>query len=255
MMTENIVHSVQRAFSLIEAISDDAAGKGVLQLAEETQLPPSTVHRALRTLCRIGYVAQETRSERYRLTGKLLAVAAHGLTGKNVRMEAARFLPGLRDATRESAYVAVLDGMEAVTVEAFPSPHRNLVECRLGERHPLHCTAAGKCLLAFQQQDQLENMLARMELVRCTPYTLCSVAELRRHLEQVRQAGCALDWDEREEGIRCIAAPVRDASGVVAAAIGISGPNTRLKEENLPELTAQVTGSAREFSHALGCLG
>lgn len=246
------INAVERTFKLIECLSENPAGKRVLQLAAESGLPPSTAHRVLQTLARAGYVSQDPDNGPYKLTGRLLDVASRAVTGRPLRVEARRYLERLRDLTGESAHLTVLDGKEAITVESVLSNERNLIDCRVGERPPLHCTAVGKCLIAFKPQNKLEEIISTLELVRFTDHTICTVAGLKDDLARVREVGYALDWDENEFGVRCIAAPVRDASGDVIASIGVSGPAIRITDDKRDFLAAHVSSVATDISRDLG---
>jgi len=249
------IQSVDRALRLLERLSENPSGKRLLQLANETRLPASTVHRALQTLFQAGYVCQDPVTGAYRLTGKLLEIASYAVAGRTLREEAIPHLRKLRDKTRESAHLVVLDGVYALTVESVISTERNLVDSYVGERVPLHCTAVGKVLLASLPLDKLEDVLLHLELTRFTENTICTVSALRDHLKAVREMGYALDWEENEIGIRCIAAPVRNAVGEVVAAIGISGPATRIREDTRGEIINSVVEVAADLSCSIGYPG
>lgn len=235
----------------MESLARSEDGSGILQLAEETGLPPSTVHRIMQTLIACGYVTQDDHNGRYRLTGKLLDVAGGALAGQDLKRKAAPIIEQLRDTTGESAHLAVLEGTEAVTILSFLSQARNLVDCPIGDRLPIHCSSVGKCLAAYLPEARLKSVLTQIELPRYTPNTICTVAQLQKNLEEGRKLGFFIDWDERDEGIRCVAAPVRNASGVVIAATGISGPSTRITDDRLEAVAKAVMGAADEMSAAL----
>ncbi|MBI5095292.1 MAG: IclR family transcriptional regulator [Candidatus Hydrogenedentes bacterium] len=250
-MGSSTINAVERTLRLIEGLSQNPNGKGIVQLAGETNLPPSTVHRALQTLFKAGYVTQEKASGHYRLTTKLLEVSRQGVVNRTLRQAALAPLSNLRDATHESAHLAILDSGSVVTVESFMSTERNIIECRVGERLPVHCNSVGKCLLAFLGEASLNRVLGEIELTRYTPQTICTLTGLKSELETVRLRGYALDWDEYETGIRCVAAPVRDPFNSVVAAVGISGPSSRITEKVLPNLTTCVVAAADTISQAL----
>lgn len=251
-MGSSTINAVERTLRVIERLAEDPEGKGLVQLAGETDLPPSTAHRVLHTLCKAGYAAQEKASGRYRLTAKLLEVSRQGVVSRSLREAALAPLSHLRDETRESAHLAVLDQGLVVTVESFMSTERNLIECRVGERMPVHCSSVGKCLLAYLSETALSRLFGEITLTRHTPHTLCDTEGLQQDLATVRARGYALDWDEHEVGIRCMAAPVRDAAGKVVAAAGISGPSARITEETLPRLAQAVIDAADAISRAIG---
>ncbi len=250
--TAGTINSVRRAFQLIEHLSEDSSGKRILQLAEESGLPPSTVHRVLRTLSGAGYVRQDRDGGRYRLTGKLLDVASRGVAGRTLRAEALPHLSQLRDATGESSHLTVLDGGEPLTVESVLSAERILIDTRVGERPLLYCTAVGKCLIAFVDRDKLEEVLSSLDLERLTEHTISTVSGLRDELANVRKLGYAVDWEENEIGVRCIGAPVRDVSGTVVASVGISGPAARIAHDKREHLARSVVAAAMDISLGIG---
>jgi DNA-binding IclR family transcriptional regulator len=244
------INAVQRTFQIIEKLSENSSGKGVLQLADETGLPASTAHRILQTLLHAGYVRQSTDTGIYRLTGKMLDIGSRAVIGQDLRAEALPVLRRLREATGESSHLVVLDGNQALTVEAVLSSERCLVDCRVGERVPVHCTAVGKVLTAFRPD--VDDFISNIEMPRFTECTICTVAGLRDDLERVRKLGYALDWEENELGIRCIASPIRNADCDVVAAVGISGPSNRVTDAARDELVEKLVHVARDLSQIMG---
>lgn len=251
--TKKSINVLQRALQLMECLSESSGGKRILQLAEDAGLPPSTTHRILQTLAAMGYVRQDSINGVYRLTGKLLDIGGRAVVGRSLREEALPHLRRLRELTGESSHLVVLDRKVALTVESVLSEERNLIDSRVGERAPVHCTAVGKCLIAYLPE--LEDFLSRLELKRFTDNTVCTVSGLLEELTRVREQGYALDWEENEVGIRCIAAPVMGASCEVVASLGISGPAVRVTEETLEKLISQVKGVACDISQAIGWNG
>lgn len=251
MSSDGTVTAVERAFLLVERLAEGPSGKGVLQLAKEAGLPPSTAHRMLYTLSSAGYVRQDGGS--YRLTGKLLDLGSRAVTGRDLRRDSIPFLTRLREETGESAHLVVLDGGTGLTVESVLSEARNLVDSRVGERSPLHCTAVGKCLIAFLPD--LEGFLSGLELTRFTEHTICTAAGMMVELDRVRETGCAFDWEENELGIRCVAAPVYNSAGAVVASIGISGPAMRIADEDRRRLAEIVIETGAGLSRAVGFSG
>jgi DNA-binding IclR family transcriptional regulator len=252
---KNGVQAVGRALRLIERLADDPSGRRLADLAVESELAPSTTHRALQTLAKAGFVSQDPGTGLYRLTGKLLEIASRGVGGRSLRDEAAPCLQRLRELTGESSHLAVREGNSVLTIEVVLSEERNMVTSCVGEREALYCTAVGKVLLAFMPEEQLENSILNLEMPRLTDNTICTAAALRNDMTLVRKRGYALDWEENETGIRCIAAPVRDMTGDVIASVGITGPAIRITDDKLGELAAHVMRIAGELSTAIGYSG
>lgn len=246
------IQAVERALRLVELLADNGMGRRLADLSEESGLAPSTTHRALQTLTKVGYVCQDNGSGLYRLTGKLLEVASRGVGGRLLRREALPHLERLKGLTRESLHLVVREDRRVLTVEAVLSEERNLVACKVGETAPLHCTAVGKVLMAFIPEEELHGFILSLEMPRLTDNTICTVSGLESELARVREQGYAVDWEENEIGVRCIAAPVRDISGNVVAAVGISGPTTRVTDAKRAELAGHIVAIAGDISRSIG---
>lgn len=247
--TKSSINVLQRAFRLVERLSENSSGKRIVQLAEDVGLPPSTTHRILQTLAQMGYVNQDTTGA-YRLTGKLLDIGGRAVVGRSLREESLPHLRKLRELTGESVHLVVLDAEKALTVEAMLSEERNLVDSRVGQREPLHCTAVGKCLMA--DLPDLEDFASQLELTRFTEKTIYTLTSLLEELARVRQQGYALDWEENEVGIRCIAAPVTDSNCTVVASVGVSGPSVRVTDDKRDTLIQHVKNAANDISRSVG---
>jgi DNA-binding IclR family transcriptional regulator len=145
-------------------------------------------------------------------------------------------LEALRDQTKETVHLVVLDQMQIVYLEKIPGLHAiGLMSSRVGLRTPAYCTGVGKALLAYQKEDQIREYYRQNGLERFTDTTITDLAQLMSHLAQIRCQGYALDRGEHEDEVRCVAAPVFDLSAKVVAAVSISGPALRMDpiENNL----------------------
>jgi IclR family acetate operon transcriptional repressor len=152
----------------------------------------------------------------------------------------------------ETANLVVRHGPEAVYIDHVIGTRDVKLFTTIGQTVPLHCTAVGKVLLAFSAPDTCHTLLAGLRLARHTPNTITSVRALRRELEAIRGTGYAVDREEHERGVACIAAPVCDVMAAAVGAIGISGPAGRVLAE-LGSLARKVAGSAAAASRSLGC--
>ena len=146
----------------------------------------------------------------------------------------------------------MLDGAEAVYIQQVESRQMLRMFTQLGARVPLHCTGVGKVLLAWRSEEEVRQLLGPEPLAAFTPHTLTRVDAVLQELERVRRLGYAVDREEREIGVRCLAAPVRDATGRVVAALSLSAPAVRLPERRLAELAPVVLETTRELSLRLG---
>lgn len=243
--------SVDHALALLEAFSPDAPELGVTELSARLGLAKSTISRLLATLAARGYIRRNPATGKYRLGLKPFEIGAVAASLLNVREAALPFLEKLRDTTRETVHLGVLDDAEVVYIEKIESPQTIRMYSRIGRRAPLHCTALGKAILASLPPEEVRRIAGR-GLSRYTGSTLTSMRALMAGLAQTREQGYALDREEFEEGLRCVAAPIRDYTGTVVASAGIAGPAVRVTEERMPEFIKAVTEATQAVSAHLG---
>jgi DNA-binding IclR family transcriptional regulator len=248
------IQSVQRAASLLKAFENGPAELGVTELSRKARLHKSTASRLLATLEREGLIERVPGTEKYRLGFMLVRLAGQVTHFGDVRVAARPVLVELAEASRETVHLAVLDGDEVINVEQVAGPHIIGAASWVGRRTPPHCVANGKALLAFQPASAIERALAA-PLPRFTERTIVEPDRLRAELEEVRRRGYATANGEIEDGLNAVAAPVRDASGQVVAAVSVSGPSYRLKARRVVGLAALAVDAAAKVSERLGYSG
>ena len=251
------VQSVDRALDLIEALVAAEGEVAITALATRTGLHVSTVHRLLATLLRRGYVRQNPETSRYYAGAKLATLAEGRSRFGELRLRARPLLRALTEATRETANLVVLDDLQAVYIETMPSPQVVRLFTAVGNRTPLHATGAGKALLANLPAPRRDALLERLDLRGYTARTIVDRAALRRTLDEVREKGYALDDEEYDEGVRCVAVAVlatpgrEPAAGGPVAALSISAPASRLTRQRCAELAPLLRRTATELADAL----
>jgi len=249
-----MVQSLDRALDVLEALAEADEGISLSQLTERLGLPLGTVHRLLASLSARGYAAQERDTRLYGPGPRLLAVAARA--ANNRRFSLARVArPALQELTAftgETSNLLALQGNEGVYSEQAASPRMVRMFTEVGQRVPLFCTGGGKAILSGLSPEQLDAYLAATPLQAFTPKTIADPQRLRAELEQARAVGFAVDDEEREVGVCCVAAPIFDRFGRCVAALSISGPTTRLSRERAVELGPRVRAAADSCSAALG---
>jgi DNA-binding IclR family transcriptional regulator len=247
------VQSLERAFDLLETLA--AAGElGVTELAARTGLVPSTAHRLLATLAKRGYVVQSPVSSRYLLGYKVIEVAS-GVEHRLSRLRAAArpHLEQIRQATGETTNLVVLDGDHVVYVDQVEGTHSVRMFTVVGTAAPAHTTAAGKAMMAYGPSDAVTTRYGgRALLDRLTPRTLTTAAALRDDMARIRRRGYAIDHEEHEEGVGCVAVPLFDHTGRPCAAISVSGPSARIVHADTSELGALLNRHSSQISEALG---
>ena len=247
------IQVVDRALQALEELANAPGGLGVTELGRRLGVDKSTAHRLLATLRARGFVRVHPGTQRYTLGLRLAGLGAAAVHGIELTDIARPFLELLRDRTGEAAHLAVLAEGEVLFLAKAAGPGALTVNAGVGTRAPAHCTALGKVLLAgLLGTEELDRVIAQRGLTRHTPRTITAPETLVRHLEEVRQQGWALDDEERDLGLRCVAAPVYDAGGRIVAAVGISGPTSRITLERIALLAQDVRAIAERISHELG---
>ncbi|MCF3963154.1 IclR family transcriptional regulator [Streptomyces fuscigenes] len=236
------VQSLERAFDLLERMADAGGEVGLSELSASSGLPLPTIHRLMRTLVACGYVRQQT-NRRYALGPRLIRLgeSASRLLGTWARPYLARLV----DETGETANMALLDGDEVVYVAQVPSRHSMRMFTEVGRRVLPHSTGVGKALLAHLPADEVRDLLARTGMPAATDRTITTPDRFLAALDEVRATGYAVDDNEQEVGVRCLAVPIPGSP--TAAAISISGPAGRVTEA----ATGRIVPVLQEVAGAL----
>ncbi|MFC4004014.1 IclR family transcriptional regulator [Prauserella oleivorans] len=242
--------TISRAFAVLRLFQQRRGDLGVGTIAKELGLNLSTTHRIVRALVSEGYLAQNEDNERYYLgTGALLlGQAAHRNFGLDVVYPV---LQQVSANTGESVNLGVLSGDAAVVVERIESPAPLRFTQPPGTRVPLHASAMGKVLLAFNPEAEQLALRGVKKLERFTPNTIVSPKDLRAELERIRVRGWSIDNEDSNLGVRCVGAPICDGSGIARAAIAIQAPAVRVPDERLEDLGPEAVRAAKEISTLL----
>lgn len=243
--------SVANAILLMKSFSDEHSELGISALAERLRLAKSTVHRLASTLVEAGMLEQNPETGKYRLGLALFELGSLVRRKIDISLEAKPWLMTLREQTDETVDLSILDHGGVVCVNFLESKKVNRISSGIGLRKPVHCTAEGKALIAFQSPVAIERILSG-KLERRTPRTLTDLDELQAELATIRTRGYATDDEEYELGVRSIAAPIRDDSGNSVAAVGVAGPTQRLTKNRLAGLARHVIEAAKAISRRLG---
>jgi DNA-binding IclR family transcriptional regulator len=222
------------------------------EISRRTALPRSTTHHLLRALVEFGYLVQDGDARRYHLAPKLLRLTGRSWSYEQLAEIAMPYLAELSRLTGEGTSLAMLrDGLVTIVAKHdHDGPVRVVQE--VGAARPVYCTAVGKALAAWLSPPELETILARITLERKTAKTITTTAGLRRELARIRATGFAVDNEEHIQGIRCIAAPVRDHTGGILASLCVVGPTSRLPQRRLTQLRKPVAAIRDELSARLG---
>ena len=255
MSEKNPIQSAERIFEILEYLAEH----GVCSLTEigtALSLSKSTTHRLLHSLCMMGYVTKDSFSGRYTLTFKILEIAGHVLDRIDVLAVAHRYIDRLMKQVHETVHFVQREGNHIVYVDKVESDASSIrMVSRIGLRMPMYCTGVGKAMLAQMTEREVREIWESTPIEKCTENTITDLDVLLRELAEIRLRGYAIDNEENEIGVRCIAACVQDYTGRADAAFSISAPAARMPDEGLREFSDYVLQTRRDISRELGYRG
>jgi DNA-binding IclR family transcriptional regulator len=243
--------SVTSALLVMKAFSAEEAEIGISSLAKRLGLAKSTVHRLAVTLAAEGFLEQNAETGRYRLGLSLFTLGALARRRMDVSNVSRPLLGVLRDKFQEAATLAILSRTSIMYLHNLESGQAIGIRAYIGDLKPASCTAEGRVLLAYSQPATVTEVL-KEGLAQRTAKTITEPLAFQRALEEVRLSGYAIDDEESEAGMRCVAAPVRDISGKVIAAVGLAGPTQRLTKKDLRSMAPEVIATGDAVSVRLG---
>lgn len=245
------IQVIERMMSLLDALAASPESASLKQLAQATELHPSTAHRILAAMSAARFVERQDAGN-YRLGIRLLELGNIVKSRISVREVALPYMQELHEKIGEAINLGTRHDDEIVYLERTSSG-RALVRVvyLVGGRAPLHLTSLGKLFLAAESQQKVRDYARRTGLPGKTPHSLTTLAALEKELDKVRRHGIAYDDEEAEIGLKCVAAPIHDDEGNVVAALSVSAPADR----HDPDWALQVKHAAADASKALGYLG
>jgi len=252
----NLVQTIERTSLILDILGQSPQGISIRELSAKIKLPKGTTHRLLSSLSYFGYVRQDSKTRNYFLGLKLVELGNLLLSQLDLRKEAEPFLRDLAERTKETVHMVFLDRGEIVyidKVELDHNPSGLRMASRIGLRNPAHSSAVGKVLLSHLSEEELNGLIKEKGLPKRTENTITDLIQLKEHLKAVRTQGYAIDDEENEKGIRCVAAPLYNEIGKVVAAISISAPAFRVTKKVIQEsLKKEVMETASNISERLG---
>jgi DNA-binding IclR family transcriptional regulator len=251
MAEKSGVQSVERIFQLIEHLAAHPTGVSLQRLAEETGLAKSTVHRLLASLVGLGYVVQDEENGHYRLTLKMFELSSGIVDSMDIMGVAKAHLERLSQRTGEAVHLVIRDGRDIVYIYKTESgPMR--MSSRVGLRSPLYCTGVGKAILATLPGDELEDIWTHSNVQKLTDKTITDLEELRSQLVEVRANGYAIDDEENELGVRCVAVAIPGADGRAESAFSISGLAPYMTPERIRRIATLALDARTDILADLG---
>ena len=235
-----MIQSVERAFSIIEILSDDPLPQPLSTISAKSELAPATTHRFLDTLCQLGYVKNDSNG-RYLLTLKLFNIAGGAIKQNSLVSIAQGYLTQLSEKVHETVHLMLRDGNEVVYVfKSVQVIGAIQMASHIGTRFPMYCTAGGKAILSTLPASEVLSVFNSSNVRRLTEKTITSPEELLRQMDEVRKNGYALDHEENEDGIICIGMPLGIDPTSVRYAFSVSSLATRFTPDRIAEVVVEM---------------
>lgn len=245
------VPALDRSLDLLELLSVSSDGLTLSELSKRLEAPKNAVFRITQTLLARGYLSRDVETMAFQLTGKMLRLAPPCSGGVSLPEVSRDSMIGLRDATRETVQLGVLNGSEGIIIDQVEGLEPLRIVVDLGLRFALHNNAPGKLLLAYLPEATREALLSTMTLTASTSRTITTKNGLREECERIIGQGYATDFAEADEGVHCIAAPILDDSENVAGTLWLTGPAKRLPKARFHELGKKVKAAGEQISHEI----
>lgn len=246
-----MVPAVIKCFDIIEFIAENQRAS-LVAICRKLGFPKTSVYQILNTLCERGYLLYSQSDGSYSLSLRFFGLGNRALLNVDIRLEAQPVLYELMMEVKQTCHLGILEGYEAVYLAKAFYEGSAVVNSWVGKRLNLQTTAMGRVLLAWRPAVEAMELLRRNPPAQLTPNTVTDPQEYLKGLELVRQRGWAQENGENRVGIRCVAAPVRDVTGKVIAALGISGLSAEITDDALVSLSQQLCRAAEKLSQRLG---
>ena len=247
-----MVKSVDRVIRILQAVSQQQNGLTHKEMAEALSIPKGSLTPIISDLLEAAYLSTDGDSKRYILGPRLLILAGRFLMGQNIVQIGQTFVSKLARTTDESSSMAIRNGLEQVIVCQENSTQALLGAMNIGESRPIYATAAGKAILAFLPEEEIEDYISKAEFVRYTATTITDPDAFREDLAKTRERGLAYCREELQEGHVVVGAPVFDVSGRVVASLAIGTPTIRFTPEKEELIKETLLSVSRSLSRRLG---
>lgn len=248
-----LLSSVTNALRIMNSFTVEKPNKGVSELADELGISKSAVSRLLSTLASEGYVLKEPTTQKYSLGLKILKLNSVVTSQLEINHAADPIIKELAKSTGEAVLISVLED-DIVYIKQIECRHQELILPLVGHRSPVHCTSAGKLLLAYYETERLHQVVKK-GLTSYTANTITDKEVLQKQLMEIRKSQFCCCESEYLEGMICFSAPIRNYMNCVVAAITIMGPVQRIKEDTRQIMINKLIRSAKEISRELGYIG
>ncbi len=250
--TKNPVQSAERIFQVMEMLADNGE-MGLMELSAALGLHKSTVHRLLMSLVYMGYAKQDEVTQKYMLSYKVVNMAGKVLERTDILQIAKPYMERLSDLSGEAVHLVQREGNNILYIYKIEAKVGTIrMVSHVGMVHPMYCSGVGKAIMATLPEEEVKQIWNESVIEKKTEKTITDYAKMREVLEEVQKNGYALDDEENEKGVRCIAACLHGYQKEVKYAFSISGPTSRMTREHVKELAVDVLKVQKELSGELG---
>lgn len=246
-----IIQSVERALQILDLFNEHTIELKITEISDQMGLHKSTVHSLLKTLQQSRYIDQNPENGKYRLGLKLVERGNLVINTLNIRQIANKYLVELALRTGQTCHLGILDGNAGVYIDKEEGANSVIRYSRIGRRIPLHCTAIGKLLLSYQKQEIIDSLLDGYPFTQATNQTITKKEDFLIELEKVRHNEYAVDDQENELGVRCIAVPIINQHGQILAALSISTLVSRVGDDILEDYIQLLKKTGKELSEEM----
>ena len=251
MEDKNPIQVAGRLFETLELLADNGP-MGLMEISACLQLNKSTVHRVLNSLIYMGYAKQNEENGKYEPSFKVVDIANKIMSKVDIVNLARPHLRRLMETTKETVHFVERDGTDAVYIDKVESYSNGIqMVSRIGSRIPLYCSGVGKAIAAQLPEEKVREIWERSSIVRMTPYTITDYDQFLESLAEIRRRGYALDNEENETGVRCIAAGLKDHAGKTRYAFSISAPVNRMDNDRILELSHYILETKAQMESEL----
>ena len=242
--------TVVKGLKVLEALAVSHGPRTLTDLASQCGMSKSNVHRLLGTLEECGYVRRASDGRRYEASLRLWELGIRVSAKLDLRAIASAHLRELAVRTQETAHLSVFDGVEALYIDKADGTHAVRTYVNIGDRAPAYCSTSGKAMLAYTPEETVRKVAANLK--RFTEHTVASLSQLRAHLELIRKQGYSVTCGEWRPGVLGIATAIKSPSGQVVGAIGVAGPEERMRQSDLQRTIAAVIEAGLRIETDLG---
>ncbi|MBA7546425.1 HTH-type transcriptional regulator XynR [subsurface metagenome] len=251
-MEKKIIRSIDRTLQILELFSLEKPEWGVTEISKALNIYKSNVHNVITTLAEKGFVIKDPKTDKYKLGIKFFELGSIVIKNMDLRKIAHPHIEKLSKEFNETVHLGVLDKGRVVSIEREESDKGLCSHVEIGKRTPLHCTAVGKAIMAYLSKDEINLIIREKGLEKFTENTITTRKDLENEFKKIREQGYAVDNIEHEEGVQCVAGPIRDYTGKVIASMSVSGPAFRINENNIQNIAKKVKEYCDYISEEMG---